>query len=284
MHASRASRVLDNTKENVCAFGLRISFIYASIYLYIYIILYIHIYISTTVPSWHEVECLQCPVIPKVCPWPVLKELGSPFAASPAQGSGSLFPSNFQSIFHLPKCCPTNPKRGLKGKLDTIFYRLGGTGGNVKTMVLCTRNHNFLNWRGVPRDLFCSTLRTMFSNVLLGATFVRCFTSWPPEGSRGRTREAPTNHLFGYIFHPASFRDPWIAQCRQNTSQHNENDSKIYIKMTFEGARTTSQRLTNGPNHSSNNSVGQWIHPGTVAGSPQAVGYIYGCIYMAVSL
>ena len=51
---------------------------------------------------------------------------------------------------------------------ETILKPLGSTGGNVKTMVLYTRNHVFEGLQGVPRELLCSTLRAMFFSMLLG--------------------------------------------------------------------------------------------------------------------
>ena len=54
-----------------------------------------------------------------------------------------------------------DPKGTHKG---TILTPLGGSGGNVKTMV-----------QGVLRDFLCSALRAMFFKALLGTTFCGTF-------------------------------------------------------------------------------------------------------------
>ena len=41
--------------------------------------------------------------------------------------------------------------------METILHRLGGTGGNVKTMVLCKRNQDFEGWRG-SQETFCAAV------------------------------------------------------------------------------------------------------------------------------
>ena len=55
-------------------------------------------------------------------------------------------------FFHPPNGTQQPPKtiqrRPKRYPLHTIFYDFGAPGGNVKTMVSCTRNHRFHSWSG----------------------------------------------------------------------------------------------------------------------------------------
>ena len=68
-----------------------------------------------------------------------------------------------------PKLCPSDPKAPIGGNFRLlcmymwIFFKKG--------FVLAKPSFSWL--RGVPTDILCSTLCTMFFNVILAATFLR---------------------------------------------------------------------------------------------------------------
>ena len=158
------------------------------------------------------------------------------------------------------------PRKGIPEgyPVETIFKRSGQTNGNVKM---------------IPRSLLRNTLRAMFFNVLLGATFSQFLADLISKGGLGeRTHEL----LFGYFFNPASFGGLREAWGRQNTPEEHWNDSKIDYKVANKGAESTSQRPVNAANHTRNKSIDRSIDPGTVAHLPHAVGYVYLYIYIYI--
>ena len=54
----------------------------------------------------------------------------------------------------------------------------------------------------------CSTLCTMFFNVLLGTIFCDCFQIWAPNEGPGKLPGGPTNNFFRYFLHPACLGAP----------------------------------------------------------------------------
>ena len=60
----------------------------------------------------------------------------------------------------------------------------GGAGGNVKIMVFLCESIIFMVG-GVPERLLCSTLRTMFFNVVLRTTFLRIIVDFKSKRGSG---------------------------------------------------------------------------------------------------
>ena len=83
-------------------------------------------------------ECLQCPVIPQVCPWLVLK---APILEIAGFAVVPFFPLNFLPILYPSEWHPSGPKtteRDAKGVPIEHYFRLfGATSGNAKAVILC---------------------------------------------------------------------------------------------------------------------------------------------------
>ena len=132
--------------------------------------------------------------------------------------------SAFAAIFYPPNLSPTSPKTNQRGsKRVPIGHPFGWF---WSSRWKCENDgfvqaKNSLSWlEEVPRHLLCSTLRTVFSNVLLGATFSHDFVDLD---SKGVPREAPQriHKPFFQLFFPPCLL--WGPLGRPGSLQHSED-------------------------------------------------------------
>ena len=146
-----------------------------------------------------------------------------------------VWPHHFRYYFFiLPNAPPNHPKptqRHPKGcPLDVIFGHFGAPGGNVKTMVSCTRNHRFHGWRRSPetpeasKKLIQKRIQKKYRKNTKNTE--NCF----PKGPQGEAKRRSTNQHFRHFFDLAPLGVPWGAPGSPKDPNGPQNTSKMTPK------------------------------------------------------
>ena len=150
-----------------------------------------------------------------------------------------------------PKTTQRSPKAY---ELDTIFNRFGAP---CKNDGFIPTQPSLWGLQEVPRHILCSSLRTVFSSVLLGTTLSRFFVD---EGSKGGPERGPTNNLCSVTVSTlpplGTAGEPRVAKAHPRPPK----SFKIRPENDPRGCITTSQILANEPTRSKNKSINQSIH------------------------
>ena len=142
-------------------------------YICIYVYMYICIYVSATVPRGTQwcVHRVSDGSVGRGL-WNCLREPHPLSRAISEVRRDSLRDPFFDRFFLTEKINQGHPKpakRVPKGyPLVVISGHFGGTSGNLRTMVSCTRNHRFHGCRGSP-ETSCAAL------------CAQCFSTWLPQ-------------------------------------------------------------------------------------------------------
>ena len=151
------------------------------------------------------------------------------------------FRSNFPLIFYHPKNHPRPSKttqKGAKGiPIGNNFRSFRRYRWKFENSGFAYTKPSFSWFHGIPGDLFCSTLRTMFFNVVFATIFLRFLTDLGPKCPQTESRGGgPRTHFFvnfstrlpwGSLGAPwVPLGVPWGAPGRQMTSKGTETAPK----------------------------------------------------------